>query len=133
MIWKACKSGKGDLHVQLHCSPRAVLLTGRWAVRMPSCSWRRVLAFVAVYFPVWAFAFAPRPPCDAFRLRGRRAALSCCSTKGGATTAAAQDWTGVLPFLPPERFRSASPAESLSEGEWFKLICGASFEVRSNT
>lgn len=35
----------------------------------------------------------------------------------------------VLPFLPPESCRSDSPAESLRKGVWFKLICGASFEV----
>lgn len=35
----------------------------------------------------------------------------------------------VLPFLAPERFRLESPAEALRKGVWFKLICGASFEV----
>ncbi|CAM9891054.1 unnamed protein product, partial [Choristocarpus tenellus] len=34
----------------------------------------------------------------------------------------------IEPFLPPERRRLSFPGDSLSRGEWFKLICGASFE-----
>ncbi|CAN0117539.1 unnamed protein product, partial [Scytosiphon promiscuus] len=46
-----------------------------------------------------------------------------------ATAARTEQWKkAVLPFLPPERCRSSSPADSLRSGEWFKLICGASFE-----
>lgn len=63
--------------------------------------------------------------------------LSCVSPSSSSSssvvsmsTARAEGWRkAVLPFLPPERCRSASPAESLRRGEWFKLICGASFEV----
>ncbi|CAN0389697.1 unnamed protein product [Pylaiella littoralis] len=54
---------------------------------------------------------------------------SSSSSVVSVSTARAEGWRkAVLPFLPPERCRSASPAESLRRGEWFKLICGASFE-----
>ncbi|CAM9982437.1 unnamed protein product, partial [Discosporangium mesarthrocarpum] len=35
---------------------------------------------------------------------------------------------GLKPLLPPKRRCLSSPGESLNNGEWFKLICGASFE-----
>lgn len=41
----------------------------------------------------------------------------------------AETFRAILPFLLPEYCRQNTPAESLRRGEWFKLICGASFEV----
>lgn len=55
-----------------------------------------------------------------------------CSTTMVSSSAVDDLKAAVLPFLPPERCRLTSPADSLRKGEWFKLICGASFEVREH-
>ncbi|CAM9931847.1 unnamed protein product, partial [Ectocarpus fasciculatus] len=79
-------------------------------------------------------AFAPHPSQQPSP-RGKRCQFSSstprtlrCGTS--APSARAEEWReAVLPFLPPDHCRTTSPAESLGRGEWFKLICGASFEA----
>ena len=72
-------------------------------------------------------AFALRVSSVRLEQQYQGATLSCCSSDSVVTSAC--DWTDVRPFVPPQRYRSTSPADSLKKGEWFKLICGASFEV----
>lgn len=111
------------------------------------CSWlggvAAAVAAAATCFPAQqGYAFKPCPvPCDRQPLPGDRRHVmmpqSCASPSSGSSssvvsvsTTRAEGWKkAVLPFLPPDRCRSSSPAESLRRGEWFKLICGASFEV----
>ncbi|CAN0086901.1 unnamed protein product, partial [Ascophyllum nodosum] len=71
-------------------------------------------------------AFALRVSSVRLEQQYQGARLSCCSSDSVVTSAC--DWTDVRPFVPPQRYRSTSPADSLKKGEWFKLICGASFE-----
>lgn len=79
-------------------------------------------------------AFVPHPSRQPLP-RGKRCQFSSSTPRPlrcGTFTASAraEEWReAVLPFLPPDHCRTASPAESLGRGEWFKLICGASFEA----
>ena len=111
--------------------------------------WHFVIATAAACFPRCYFAFIPHPPCDGPRLRWQPIPDLTKPTLFSSThpahtrrkrgsnvlgvsvsSALTEEWKiAVLPFAPPERYRVASPAESLKRGDWFKLICGASFEV----
>ncbi|CAN0400306.1 unnamed protein product, partial [Ectocarpus sp. 12 AP-2014] len=82
-------------------------------------------------------AFVPHPPRQPLLPQGKRYQFPSSTRRplrcGTSTPSArAEEWReAVLPFLPPDHCRTASPAESLGRGEWFKLICGASFEAIS--
>lgn len=114
-----------------------------------SRSWCCIIAAAAAFFPGCLFAFIPQ--CDGPRLkpqpvpdltkpaifssvhaahtrRKRRSNVLGVSVSSALT----EEWkSAVLPFASPEIYRCSSPAESLERGDWFKLICGASFEVRT--
>lgn len=114
--------------------------------------WCCIIAAGAACFPGCLFAFVPQPRCDGSRLRPQPIPDQTKPTLISSThpahtrrkrgsnvlgvsvsSALTEEWkSAVLPFAPPERYRFASPAESLERGDWFKLICGASFEVRTH-
>lgn len=122
-------------------------------VRYPrSRPWCCFIATAAAYLPGLYLAFVPHPPCDGSRLRlqpdTNPALYSSTSTRPArrigrssrkrastvldvvVSSALTEEWkSAVLPFAPSEWYRCSSPAESLRRGDWFKLICGASFEV----
>eukprot|EP00904_Undaria_pinnatifida_P009468 jgi/Undpi1/5651/HiC_scaffold_2.g00925.m1 len=121
-------------------------------VRYPrSRPWCCFIATAAAYLPGLYLAFVPHPPCDGSRLRlqpdTNPALYSSTSTRPArrigrssrkrastvldvvVSSALTEEWkSAVLPFAPSEWYRCSSPAESLRRGDWFKLICGASFE-----
>jgi hypothetical protein len=43
------------------------------------------------------------------------------------------EWDSLLGQLRSRALRATSPETSLREGQWVKLICGASFEVCNET
>lgn len=100
-------------------------------VLCPPLSWNSTLACLAlVCVPVRSFRLAlPQGRTSRFRaLTGL--SMTTTGTEHVVGESTAQGWKdAVLPFLPPERCRTSSPAQALERGEWFKLICGASFEV----
>lgn len=109
------------------------------------------ILMILVGCPGRTTAFSSLPPCHGRRWMldhapATASATTTCMFKNGRVlprmmTCTDPDGPGllevedlsraVIPFLPPERCRLSSPAESLRRGEWFKLICGASFEVRA--
>ena len=126
------------LHRTVPCGGQ-LIASHTMVLRPHPCRWRRAraagVAILSACFPFrQSFAFVPCPRQAQHEHRRVSSCRISTSDSSPSTTTGArrEQWReAVLPFLPPERFRTVSPADSLGRGEWFKLICGASFEVRA--